>query len=193
MKTRPGAGRGWLALLLIAGIACGREPRPRPEAGAMSVDVFADTARSLRLVISPPDTADWAAAHSRAAVWLAQVARAREPAADSPLPDAPPAEVDSGLPAPPRLAGDGDLKPPVLRTPGRLRVPARFRAAWVELDVRVTEDGTTSDALWAGGSSDSVLVAAAIDCALEMRFFPALREGRAVAVWCRQRFDFESR
>jgi hypothetical protein len=23
-----------------------------------------------------------------------------------------------------------------------------------------------------------------------MRFFPALQSGRAVAVWCRQRFDF---
>jgi TonB family protein len=62
----------------------------------------------------------------------------------------------------------------------------------VDVDVRVAEDGSVSDARWAGGG-DSALAAAAIRCALDMRFFPALQAGRPVAVWCRQRFDFQAR
>jgi hypothetical protein len=34
-------------------------------------------------------------------------------------------------------------------------------------------------------------VDAARECALAMRFYPALRAGRPTAVWCRQRFDFD--
>jgi outer membrane biosynthesis protein TonB len=82
-----------------------------------------------------------------------------------------------------------DLKPPLLQKSGTLIPPPGKRGS-VELDVRVTEEGDVSDALWAGGSSDSLLVAAAISCALEMRFYPALQAGRPIAVWCRQRFDF---
>ena len=184
------AGACW-GLLFLAVTACGREPEPRSVNDA-PVDVFADTARFQPLVISPPDTAAWAAARTRGAVWMAQVTPRRE-VTPPPLPGAEPAAVDTSLPDPPALAVDPELKPPILRSAGTLRVPARLRAAWVELDVRVDEGGSTTDALWAGGSSDSALVAAAVDCALEMRFFPALREGRPVAVWCRQRFDFEKR
>jgi hypothetical protein len=57
----------------------------------------------------------------------------------------------------------------------------------------VDERGDVSDALWAAGSEDTSLVRAAIECALAMRFFPALRGDRAVAVWCRQRYDFSAR
>jgi TonB family protein len=63
----------------------------------------------------------------------------------------------------------------------------------VELDVRIGEDGSVTDALWAGGSADSALTDAATTCALSMRFFPALRAGQPTAVWCRQRFDFTGR
>ena len=183
---------GAVAALAVAMLSCGREQPSARDGGASRVDVFADTSRSRRLAISPPDTTEWAAARKRAAIWMAQVAPAREPT-QPPYPDAGPAVVDTALPAPPRLEVDPDLKPPILRAAARLRLPAGPRAAWVELDVRVGEDGSTTDALWAGGSSDSALVAAAIDCALAMRFYPALREGQPVAVWCRQRFDFESR
>ena len=181
-----------LAALLLAAFSCSREQAPPRDSGAMRVDVFADTSRSRRLAISPPDTTAWSGARKRASIWMAQVGPAREPT-QPPYPDAPPAAIDTALPAPPMLEVDPDLKPPILRGAARLRIPAGPRAAWVELDVRVGEDGTTTDALWAGGSSDTALVAAAIECALSMRFFPALREGQPVAVWCRQRFDFESR
>ena len=181
------AACGTLALALLS---CGRES-PR-DADAPRVDVFADTSITRRLAISPPDTTQWAAARKRAAVWMAQVAPARE-APQPPYPEAGPAAVDTTLPSPPRLEVDPDLKPPILRSAAPLRIPAGPRAAWVELDVRVGEDGTATDALWAGGSSDSALVSAAIDCALAMRFYPALRAGYPVAVWCRQRFDFETR
>jgi hypothetical protein len=50
-----------------------------------------------------------------------------------------------------------------------------------------------SDALWAEGSQDSTVVEAALACARGMRFYPALRSGRPIAVWCRQRFEFGMR
>ncbi|HKQ57251.1 MAG TPA: energy transducer TonB, partial [Candidatus Eisenbacteria bacterium] len=95
----------------------------------------------------------------------------------------------SAMPPPPALAVDEDLKPPLPRSSTPLAVPPRARG-FVELDVRIDEQGSVSDALWAGGSEDPALVEPATRCALEMRFYPALRAGRAVAVWCRQRFDF---
>ena len=72
-------------------------------------------------------------------------------------------------------------------------LPDHARRAEVELDVRVDESGEVTDALWAEGSADPALVAAATACALGMRFYPALQSGRPIAVWCRQRFDFGAR
>jgi hypothetical protein len=127
------------------------------------------------------------------------VAPSRPTRLDPPL---PPAASDTLAPEaapPPALAIDDDLKPPLLRTPAALTRPADPRsgsrpgAQSVELDVRVDESGAVTDALWAGGAADSALVSAAIECALGMRFYPALRAGRPVAVWCRQRFDFGRR
>jgi hypothetical protein len=65
----------------------------------------------------------------------------------------------------------------------------------VDLDVRVDESGRVSEALLARANGDPAgievgLVEAARRCALGMRFYPALQGGRAVPVWCRQRFDF---
>ena len=57
----------------------------------------------------------------------------------------------------------------------------------------MSESGAVTDALWAGGGTDSALVAAARACALGMSFFPALRGGRPVAVWCRERFEIGGR
>jgi len=56
--------------------------------------------------------------------------------------------------------------------------------------VRVDETGEVTDALWTDGSTDSMLVQVATECALSMKFYPALQVGRPVPVWCRQRFDF---
>ena len=81
---------------------------------------------------------------------------------------------------------------------GLLIAIVSFGAALWALDVlwpgpkdrRVDESGEVTDALWAGGSNDSALVQSATECALRMRFYPALQSGQPVPVWCRQRFDF---
>ena len=172
-----------VAALILALPACGRESPRSGEPARRAVDVLADSGRSQRLPVRPP------AGPPRAAVWLARVAPARSRPIDAPLPNPSPESV-SDLPDPPRLVVDEALKPPLLKREVPLRVPAGARRGSVELDVRISEEGDVSDALWAGGSEDSALVAAAVECALRMRFFPALQAGRPVAVWCRQRFDF---
>jgi Gram-negative bacterial TonB protein C-terminal len=174
-----------MAALVMALAGCGRGAPRSGEPAPLSVDVLADTGRSLRLAVRPP------APSPAAAVWLARVSPSRPRPIEAPLPTPSPAPVPD-FPDPPRLQVDEALKPPLLRHAGVLHLPPGTRGGSVELDVRVTEEGDVSDALWAGGSKDSLLVAAATACALEMRFFPALQVGRPVAVWCRQRFDFGS-
>jgi TonB family protein len=175
-----------LAATLILAFGCGRQTPRSGEPAPLAVDVLADSGRSQRLPVRPPPSPP------RAAVWLAQVAPARPRPIEVPLPTPSPDPL-TDLPDPPRLEVDEGLKPPLLRHASSLRIPAGARRASVELDVRVTEEGEVSDALWVGGSQDSALVAAAVDCALAMRFFPALLKGRPLAVWCRQRFDFEGK
>ncbi|MBI5710641.1 MAG: TonB family protein [Candidatus Eisenbacteria bacterium] len=179
-RTLPSAGLA-LALALALLVACGRTVLPARRPVALSVDVLADTGRAARLHLAPPRAMR---------VWLTRVSPSRAPAPAPPLP-APETGTVPSLPSPPELAVDEGLKSPVLRGPALLRPPpTAARAGQVELEVRVDEAGTVSDASWAGGSDDSALVAAARACALGMRFYPALRGGRPVAVWCRQRFDF---
>lgn len=184
----PGAA---LAAALLAA-SCGRGAGergapPGARAGAtmeLPVRVLSDTGRSAPLRVAPPPDV---------AVWVARVTPAKPAAVAMPPPsEAPDTLVATDLPPPPALEVDPDLKPPILRTPAALHLPAgRARGAeTVELDVRVDEEGGVSDAMWAGGSADSARVAAAIESALAMRFFPALKAGRPIAVWCRQRFDF---
>lgn len=177
--------------MVVAGpSSCQRRPaseesRTEPPR-ALAVDVLADTGRSERLRIVPP----------AAAVWMTRVAESRpvSPAPapkkwDAPLPEAGPAALP--VEPAPTLEIEGDLQPPWLRDAPPLAVPRGTRAGRVELDVRVDETGRVSDAEWAGGSEDSLLVNAAVRCALGMRFYPARQGGRPVAVWCRQRFDFD--
>lgn len=179
----PRRTRSVAALALVLAVAplaaCGRTPVAERRSVALSVNVLADTGRAARLHLPPPRAPR---------VWLAHVSPSRAPAPAPPLPAPEPGTVPA-LPSPPELTADEGLKPPVLRRPAPLTPPAG-RAGWVELDVRVDGTGTVSDALWAGGSSDSALLEAARSCALGMRFYPALRAGQPVAVWCRQRFDF---
>ncbi|HVP14396.1 MAG TPA: energy transducer TonB, partial [Terriglobales bacterium] len=94
--------------------------------------------------------------------------------------------------SPPALEVDPGLEPPILVVRGVLELPRGPRPARgvVELQVRVDEKGAVSEVAWTGGSSDTALVGAARRCALGMRFEPAQRGGRPVAVWCEQRFDF---
>jgi TonB family protein len=178
-----------LLLGLAAGPGCGRSPEPdasdqtRPI--ALPVEVLADTGHATTLAVKPP---------AEARAWLARVSPSRAPAPSPPLPAAEPESLRFPLepPAPPVAVVDEGLKPPLPRNAPPLRLPpgARGRAASVELEVRVDEWGEVSDAEWAGGSRDSLLTRAAVECALAMRFHPALKGGRPVAVWCRQRFDF---
>lgn len=188
--VRTGRGRA-LALLLVATSAlspaagCARRARRAECAAAppLAAQVYADTGRTGRMEVRPPV----------ARVRLVRVTPSRaalpapalggtEPESVPPLEDATDAlEVDAGL------------KPPVLRGQARLTLPAgRASAGWVDLDLRVDEAGAVSEALWVAGSADTSQIEAARRCALSMRFYPALRSGRPVAVWCRQRFDFRA-
>jgi hypothetical protein len=143
------------------------------------VDVRSDTV-GMRLAITPP----------RGAVWMGRVTPVRPTEPAYPLPTPPSETLAVEFPPPPALEVDDELKPPLPRTRATLEVPRGAGRGWVELDVRVDEAGEVSDALWAAGSTDSAHVRAAIACALAMRFYPAQLAGRAIAVWCRQRFDF---
>lgn len=173
-----------LVILVLLGAGCGR---PRPDADrpyALPVEVYADTGRGEVLRIKAPLVPP-----ARASVWLARVSPARLALLPVPPPEITAETLAVAMPAPPALAVDDNLKPPLPRARTPLAVPAGARG-FVELDVRVDEEGRVSDALWGGGSEEPALVRAATDCAHGMRFYPALRAGRPVAVWCRQRFDF---
>lgn len=149
----------------------------------LPVHVYSDTGPGVRLEVP---------LRARARVWLARVTPSRLPPPSPALPEALPESLPPMEESPPVLEVDPGLKPPILRVPGVLTVPpGRHQARGsVELEVRVDESGLVSDVTWAGGSTDSVLVAAARRCALGMRFYPAVQAGRPVAVWCQQRFDF---
>jgi|SRR5262245_757739 len=176
--------------LLLASAGCGRSSAPveREPPRALPVAVFADTGRTTTLHVEPPSSRAGDGDQAHATVWLTSVSPARtEPAAQA----SPEPSPDTLVPAapPPALIVDGNLKPPLPRSQTPLAVPRGARGS-VELDVRVDEQGRVSDVEWADGSRDSALVRAARECARSMRFFPAERAGRPVAVWCRQRFDF---
>jgi TonB family protein len=199
-RARPDALVLVAILAVIVCVGCERSRVRRVERVRLPIDVFADTGRAVPVAIVPGGGgADHALDSARppaapaASVWLARVSPA---APDTLQPPAPaPAEPPerAGLEEPPSLEIDPGLKPPILRSAAPLRVPPLGRGVAVELDVRVDETGTVTDAEWAGGASDSLLVTAATECAQSMRFFPAIQAGKPVAVWCRQRFDFGRR
>jgi TonB family protein len=177
-----------LFLALVAG-ACApagppesTAPGTSDSAFALPVEWLADSARSTTLPIEPPPV-----------VWVARVTPVSTAAPAPSLPDALPS-VPEAPPPPPRLEIDPGLRPPILRRPARIEAGAWPEdPAWVELDVQVDAEGRVSDAVWAGGTRDTALVRVALECAHTMAFFPAMRAGAPVAVWCRQRFDFPGR
>jgi len=197
----PSAARRLLLLLLPALLAgCGARDKPptRAPAVVLPVEVLADTARNAALPVPPP---------AEARAWLERVSRAApaRAAAGAPVPEAPPARPRALELPPPEarpeappvsreptdvLVYDDDLHPPIPIGSTPLREAGRGRVVGVDLDVRIDESGGVSDAVWAGGSEDTLAVAAATECALAMRFHPALQHGRPVAVWCRQHFEF---
>jgi hypothetical protein len=165
----------------------GTESRTPPV--ALPLLVLADSGRSTTLRVNPAATAVPRDVQPVRA-WLVEVSASRPAAPAVGMP--PPDSVRIALDPPAGLALDDGLRPPIPRGRTAVVLPdgRGARRAVVELDVRVDERGDVSDAMWAGGSEDSALVAAAEASALAMRFHPALQSGRPVAVWCRQRFEF---
>lgn len=182
---RRSAWRALWAAALVSG--CGRTEHEPPATNRMFVDVMADTGRTVTLRVEPP----------RASVWMAGVSEQKSapspvPAIDVPPPEPTPAPLPAELPPPPTLVIDPPLMPPVLTSSSPLRVPSGAPRGWIELDVFVDARGIVPEVSWAGGSRDPDLLRAAIECAQSMQFRPASRGGQPTAVWCRQRFDFES-
>ncbi|HEY2956370.1 MAG TPA: TonB family protein [Candidatus Eisenbacteria bacterium] len=174
-----------MALAAAAQVAgCGRSAPRRASPAALAVEVWSDTSRAVSFRVTPPPAAR---------LWLTSVSPSPPAGIETPLPAAAAASPPPESLAPPGLEIDPGLKPPILRAPARLVLPAARARGSVELDVCVSETGAVTDARRAGGSADPSLVAAAIACARSMSFYPALRAGRPVAVWCRQRFDFPQR
>lgn len=171
-----------VAALVVA--SCGRTPAREPAPVQLPIDVLADTGRTTTWHVDPGAAPT---VEARASVWMAHVSPARTGLPEPPTPE-PAAESLAAIP-PPVLEVDQDLRPPLLRERAPLAVPPGARGT-VELDVRVDERGEVAEVVWAGGAGDTTLVRASIACARAMRFFPAQRAGRPVAVWCRQRFDF---
>jgi TonB family protein len=180
------AALAWAATALLVVPGCDRAPAVEESPRAIPVDVYADTGRTITLRAQPPPAA---APEARASVWLARVSPARAALTELPALEPTPDTLTFIPSAPPALEVDGGLKPPLPRSSTALAVPAGARGS-IELDVRVDEDGNVSEVQWVGGTRHPELVQAAIECARGMRFFPAQRAGRPVAVWCRQRFDF---
>jgi outer membrane biosynthesis protein TonB len=185
-----------VALIALGLAGCARREPPAHAAVPLAVRIAADTARGERLSVARPP----------ARVWLERVGRDRQAPRASDANAAAPTPARGPVPepiaasdtlsadfTPPALEISDDLKPPLLRDAPALQAPRGARRQFVEIDVRVDEAGDVSDALWAEGSQDSSVVEAALVCARGMRFYPALRAGRPIAVWCRQRFDFGMR
>jgi hypothetical protein len=171
--------------LLLAG--CGRGPAksaatlPR----VLPLEVLADRAPDASLKPGRMESVRVAPAPPR--LVLLRVAPARGAVA-APPPEAAPAEPPASATPAPAAAPDDRLLPPVPRGGTRLQL-AGARGRWVELDVRVDEEGVVSAAEFAGGDADTALVRSAIAAARGTRWYPAQQGGHAVAVWCRQRFE----
>lgn len=176
-----------LTLVLAAG--CGRGDR---RAGSLSaqaelpVTVLADSV--LRLPM--PAARLGADSTSRPRLTLQRVSPTRA-ALELALPDAPPASPPASDPD--RATRDGlvvddELRPPIAHSAARLLLKGA-RRGWVELDVRVDEQGEVTDAMVVEAAADSATQAAAIEAAYAVRFHPATLRGSPVAVWCRQRFE----
>jgi periplasmic protein TonB len=180
--------RRWLAALALGLAGCGerRSEAPVEAQAPLAIQVYADTAHGPSPGAPPPPAVS---------VWLERVGPVRPAALDLPPPDAPP---DTVIPeSPPSPAIETGLTPPVLIAAVPLVTPRDPRGAHargsIEIDLEVDDNGRVTQTVWAGGSADTALVRAAIECARSMRFRPARRGGQPIAVWCRQRFDFGAR
>ncbi|MEO5987446.1 MAG: energy transducer TonB [Candidatus Eisenbacteria bacterium] len=180
-----------LVLLLLAG--CGRDggrPASRAVHAELPISILADSAERL----SMPAARQGRDAASQPRLTLQRVSPSRA-ALEIPLPDAAPALPPAADPD--QMQGEGlvvddDLRPPIARSAAAFTLKGA-RPGWVELDVRVDEQGEVSDAVVVEAAADSATQAGAIEAAYAVRFHPASLRGRAVAVWCRQRFEVRRR
>jgi hypothetical protein len=170
--------------LLVGG--CGERtasPESREVGDTLPISVLADSAAGASL---PPVRVGPGQEGPR--LTLVRIAPLRSDV-NAPLPVPEPAALEESEPRAPEASRDDDeLRPPIPRGPAIVRLSGA-RAGWLELDVRVDENGEVTDAIAVGGDADSATVRAATESALAMRWFPAVRRGRPVAVWCRQRFE----
>jgi hypothetical protein len=176
-------------LLAIALASCGKREAPSQNAVSVPIQIAADSSGMHPLRVVPPRA------------WIEKVSESQPPPGAQPSagnvdpsqgaeePEAEESEIPESAPRP--LEIDDDLKPPIPKGVAVIALPAKFKArdVVVELDIRVDESGAVSDAMYAGGASDSTVVAAAVESALRMTFYPALKSGQPIAVWCRQRVD----
>ena len=178
-----------LSLALLLAVGCGHGERLKPAALAQAelpLAVLADSAVRLPL----PSARMGGDSPLRPRLTMQRVSPSRA-ALELPPPEAvpappPPADPDQT----PRegLVVDDELRPPIAYRASAFRLDGA-RRGWVELDVRVDEQGEVSDAVVVEALADSATQAAAIEAAYAVRFHPASLRGRPVAVWCRQRFE----
>lgn len=180
-----------LALTLVFTCGCerGRDGLVHRFERAMPIEVRADSAARLSMPAAPAPgrVLARATAPPRASLTLTHVAGSRA-ALQAALPEPVPAEPP--VPAPPpdeEVPADDALHAPVPLAPARLHL-AGAGAGVVDIDMHVDESGEVGEVRVAFSVGAAALVSAAIDAASEMRFRPATRRGKPVAVWCRQRF-----
>jgi TonB family protein len=159
----------------------------------LPVRILADSASGGTLPVRAPDAQAWLSGVASTPPNAPALPSGASPSESAPLPEAAP---DTTIPeaVPPSLVIDPTLKAPIPRSTPQLRIPARHggrnEVESVELAVYVDPRGQVEVAKWAGGTADTALVRAAVECASAMTFYPAMRGGEAIGVWCRQRFDF---
>lgn len=196
MRTRTLTLVAALALLALVGACVGCGPRgraPQPPAAADSLATLErDAPERLSLPLSPAGSGELVLERTRqerAELPPPVTVAPSAPAEIAPaLPGAEPATPPEGAPDHTRAVGeDPALKPPIPR--GLPVLPRGGRGGRVALDVRVDEHGEVTDAELVETDADSATVAAAIDAAYSLRFYPAILGERRVAVWTRQLFQ----
>lgn len=175
---------GFILLFVVLALGCSRERATVPASHATPEPAPVDSADRPRGAGLPPAAPDSFASLPPTHLRIAEpAAGARVPPPDAAMGEPPPPEgaVD-------RLPADDALHAPVLRAGSRAALPPQAHG-WVELDLLVDAQGEVADARFAGGSTDPATIAAAVQAARALHYAPARQGGRAVAVWCRQRFE----
>lgn len=186
----------WVVGLACVFLCAGCGPQTRSPQTRAAVDTLAalerDAPERLSLPLSPAGSGELVLERTRQERAelpppVAVVPSAPEAIAPA-LPAADPAAPPEGMPERVHTTSeDPTLKPPIPR--GLPVLPRGGRGGRVALDVRVDEHGEVTDAELVETDADSATVAAAIEAAYSLRFYPAILGERRVAVWTRQLFQ----